>query len=99
MGTVEDVRKLMQDFLAPELRALTVRMDALEEKLTVRVDTLESKLTVRMDALEDKVDSNERRAEKRHEEVMANFRQVLDYAMVQQRLAALESEVKSRTAA
>jgi hypothetical protein len=77
MGTVEDVRKPMQDFLAPELRALTVRMDALE----------------------DKVDSNERRAEKRHEEVMANFRQVLDYAMVQQRLAALESEVKSRTAA
>lgn len=31
MGYIEDTRKLMQDFLAPELRAISVRLDALEE--------------------------------------------------------------------
>jgi tetrahydromethanopterin S-methyltransferase subunit G len=32
MGVVEDVRKGMQDFLAPELREITARLDALEKK-------------------------------------------------------------------
>jgi hypothetical protein len=32
MGVVEDVRKVMQDFLAPELREITARPDALEKK-------------------------------------------------------------------
>jgi hypothetical protein len=30
MGYIEDTRKLMQDFLAPELRAIAVRLDAVE---------------------------------------------------------------------
>lgn len=32
MGVVEDIRKVMQDFLAPELREITARLDALEKK-------------------------------------------------------------------
>ncbi len=48
MSVVEDTRKVMQDFLAPELRAISVRLDALEKRF----------------------DDAERRADKRHDEVM-----------------------------
>ncbi len=32
MSVVEDVRKVLQDFLAPELRSMSTRMDALEKQ-------------------------------------------------------------------
>jgi tetrahydromethanopterin S-methyltransferase subunit G len=32
MSVVEDIREVMQDFLAPELREITARLDALEKK-------------------------------------------------------------------
>jgi len=32
MGAIEDTRKVLQDFLAPELRSITARLDALEKK-------------------------------------------------------------------
>lgn len=34
MSAVDDIRKLLQDFLAPELRAISVRLDAVEARLT-----------------------------------------------------------------
>jgi tetrahydromethanopterin S-methyltransferase subunit G len=33
MSVVEDVRKVMQDFLAPELRGITARLDAVEKQI------------------------------------------------------------------
>jgi len=70
MGAIEDTRKVLQDFLAPELRSITARLDALEKK----------------------TDDNERRADRRHDEVMGAIRQVIDWNSVQQRLAKLESK-------
>jgi hypothetical protein len=32
MSVIEDTRKAMQDFLAPELRAISTRLDALEKR-------------------------------------------------------------------
>jgi cell division protein ZapA (FtsZ GTPase activity inhibitor) len=34
MSAVDDIRKSLQDFLAPELRAIAVRLDAVEARLT-----------------------------------------------------------------
>jgi hypothetical protein len=70
MSVLEDSRKVLQDFIAPELRAISARLEALEKKF----------------------DKNERRAEKRHDDVMASIRQVIDWSSVQQRLARLESK-------
>jgi hypothetical protein len=70
MSVVEDSRKVLQDFIAPELRADSARLDALEKKL----------------------DEGERRAEKRHDDVMTSIRQVIDWTSVQQPLARLESK-------
>jgi hypothetical protein len=36
MGVVEEVRQVIQDFLAPELREIRVRLDAMEEINRVR---------------------------------------------------------------
>ena len=70
MSVIEHSRKVLQDFIAPELRAISARLDALEKKF----------------------DDGERRAEKRHDDVMASIRQVIDWSSVQQRLARLESK-------
>jgi hypothetical protein len=41
MSVIEDTRKLLQDFLAPELRELTARVDALEARMDARFDAAE----------------------------------------------------------
>ena len=41
MSVIEDTRKLLQDFLAPELRELSGWIDALEEKIEARFDSVE----------------------------------------------------------
>lgn len=33
MSVIEDIRNVLQDFLAPELRAISARLDALEKKV------------------------------------------------------------------
>ncbi|MGA2250741.1 hypothetical protein [Terracidiphilus sp.] len=41
MSVIEDTRRLLQDFLAPELRELTARVDALEKRMDERFDSSE----------------------------------------------------------
>jgi hypothetical protein len=41
MSVVEDVRTVIQDFLAPELRELKARVDALEKRMDDRFDHVE----------------------------------------------------------
>lgn len=36
MGNIEDVRKVVQDFVAPDLKALGVRLEALEKEMKER---------------------------------------------------------------
>ncbi|HZD49885.1 MAG TPA: hypothetical protein VE178_14185 [Silvibacterium sp.] len=39
MSVVEDVRTVVQDFLAPELRELKARVEALEKRMNDRLST------------------------------------------------------------
>ena len=41
MSVIEDTRKLLQDFLTPELRELSARVDALEARMDARFDSAE----------------------------------------------------------
>ena len=41
MSVIEDTRKLLQDFLAPELSELSARVDALEKRVDDRFDAAE----------------------------------------------------------
>lgn len=44
MGVNEDNRQLVQDFLAPELREIRVRLDAMEEMNRVRFENTTQRL-------------------------------------------------------
>jgi hypothetical protein len=48
MGVVDDVPKLLQDLVTPGMRALAVKVDALDEK----VETLRAEMNRRFDYLE-----------------------------------------------
>jgi len=43
MSAVADIRKVLQDFLAPELRAVTARLDAIDSRLTAQEKVAEAR--------------------------------------------------------
>jgi len=44
MSVIEDTRKLIQDFLAPELREISVRLDSLEKQFGLKLDAVDTKI-------------------------------------------------------
>jgi hypothetical protein len=71
MSVIEDTRRLLQDFLAPELRELAVRIDALEKRMDARFETLENRMDARFDAAE-------RLSAERHAQVMQAIARLAD---------------------
>ena len=69
MSVIDDTRKVMQDFLAPELRAISTRLDALEKRF----------------------EDSDRRAERRHDEVLSAIARMSDISSIRERLARLEA--------
>jgi hypothetical protein len=90
MSVIDDTRKVMQDFLAPELRGISARLDALEQRFGV-VDKRFDAVDHRFERVDQKLDDVERRAEKRHDEVLGAIARMSDYSSVLERLARLES--------
>ena len=80
-----DVRRIFQDIVAPELRAIEGRFETVNAKLdalNMRIDSLEK----RIDSLEKRIDSLEKRIE--------NIRDEFHIAInIQERLAALEAKI------
>ncbi len=69
MSAIQDTRKVLQDFLDPELRAISVRLHALEKRF----------------------DDGDRRAEKRHDEVLSAIARMNEISEIRERLARLEA--------
>ncbi|HWE83438.1 MAG TPA: hypothetical protein VG267_00735 [Terracidiphilus sp.] len=44
MGVVEDVRQVLQDFLAPEMREIRTRLDAMDEINRIRYEAVMQRL-------------------------------------------------------
>ena len=55
MGAIDDIRRVMQDVVAPDLKALDAQISALDKKIDMRVDALDKKIDMRVDALEEKL--------------------------------------------
>jgi tetrahydromethanopterin S-methyltransferase subunit G len=51
MGATEDTRKVLQDFLAPELREIRTRLDALEKRMDERFEESEKRAAERHNAV------------------------------------------------
>jgi hypothetical protein len=92
MSVVEDVRQIVQDFLAPELRAVAVQMEALNK----RMDNLESNISKRMDNLESNINVQfaavKTEVASRQEVVLLQIEHVKALLDVDKRLMRLESQ-------
>jgi hypothetical protein len=59
MSAIEDMRQLLQDFIAPELRAISTRLDAIDQRfeamttiMNTRFDSLSKEISNVKDMLE-----------------------------------------------
>ncbi len=84
MGFIEEGRQLFQDFVAPEIRAIEARLDAIEKQ----VQALDSKYDKRADQLEAKIDRNQT-------QLMDTLHRMENYTHVLERLARLESKLQN----
>jgi len=57
MGATDDSRKVLQDFLAPELREIKARLDALEKRMDERFDSAEQLAVQRHDMVMQAINS------------------------------------------
>ena len=87
MSVIEDTRKVLQDFLAPEMRELKVRLDALDRRMDVsekHADERHAEITKRVDGrhaemtkrIEDRHADITKRADERHVETMEAIRAI-----------------------
>ena len=84
MGVLEDIRQAVQDFIAPEIRSIGVRLDALEkrfDKQEVKIDTV----MLRLESLTNTVTAN-------HSAVMVALD--IDRRMLRLEAAAAKQEEK-----
>jgi outer membrane murein-binding lipoprotein Lpp len=99
MSVIEDTRKLLQDFLAPELRELTAHIDALEQRMDARFDALEQKTDARFDALQQRTDArfdaSERLASERHAQTMQAITRLADVYELRERITRIEAREKA----
>jgi hypothetical protein len=78
MGNVEDVRKVIQDFVAPDLKALEARLTALEKEVKTGFEQVEKLAALRHETVMTTIAANQ-----------ATIMNTLD---MERRLARLESE-------
>ena len=62
MGAIDDIRKLLQDLVTPDLKALSVRVEALEKK----VDTGFADVKEKFADVKQTISDVDARAERRH---------------------------------
>ena len=55
MGAIEDVRKVIQDLVTPDLKALSARLASFEENTKLKFDSNSERVEVRLDALTAKI--------------------------------------------
>lgn len=66
MGAIEEVRTLLQDVVAPDLKSLAVRVKNVEKQLAA----LEQRMDARLDKVDARFDKLERDSEKRRNELV-----------------------------
>ena len=88
MGVVEDVRSALQDFVAPELRALAVRIEKLEtEQSQLRNEFKEFRNEVKTEFRE-----LDRKMDHQYENLVTEIRRAALIQDLTERVARLEAE-------
>jgi flagellar capping protein FliD len=90
MGFIEEGRQLIQDFVAPEIRALEVRIDAVEKK----IDSLEQRMDKRFDSMERKFESMDAKLDRGQGQILDTLHRMENYHQLADRVAKLESKLQ-----
>ena len=95
MGAIDDIRKLPQDLVTPELKALEVRLVALEQKMDLKFKHVED----RFKNVDEKLDSLEKRMDLKFDLVAAtmaaNQSAIMRALDMERRIERLESDKAS----
>jgi len=98
MSVVEDVRRVLQDFLAPELRAITARLDAIDSRLGAQDKVLaaqEKTSDARQSEMLSRVTAQDKTAEARHNEILARIEGLKNSFEIDKRIEKLENRQPS----
>ena len=109
MSVIEDVRKVIQDLVAPELKSLSVKLDNIEKEAKLRDDNLNAKIDsrdemtqTRFEALNAKIDSGERLTHAKLEAVSAKmdaqYASIMNALDLDKRVGLLERDKQSASA-
>jgi phage-related protein len=92
MGSVEDIRKVLQDFLAPELRTITARLDALGQIMDSRFEAIESRIESLSVSTNSRFDALNNMTNSRFDSISSEIAQIKELIDVDRRLSRLESK-------
>ena len=81
MSAIEDVRQVLQDFIAPELRAMNTRLDSIKSRFDTRLDAIENRIDAVITIMNTRFDS-----------LSKEVGQIKDMLDIDRRLTRLESK-------
>lgn len=93
MGVSEETRQLIQDFLAPELPKIRIRLDAMEEVSRTRFESI----IHRLENQDRRLDANEEANRARFESIVQRLESIQQSFAFDKRISDLEAE-KRRSA-
>jgi cell division protein ZapA (FtsZ GTPase activity inhibitor) len=88
MSAVDDIRKLLQDFLAPELRAISVCLDAIEARMNDRFAHMDQRFT----AIDQRFTQLELQRQQDKQDILRAINALADYKTLSERVTRLESK-------
>jgi uncharacterized protein YicC (UPF0701 family) len=92
MSAIEDVRQVLQDFIAPELRAMNTRLDSIKSRFDTRLDAIENRLDTRLGAADRRIDAVITIMNTRFDSLSTEVGQIKDMLDIDRRLTRLESK-------
>ncbi len=105
MSVIEDTRKLIQDFLAPELREIATRLNALETRMDDRFKVVDDRFKMvedrfkmvedRFKMVDDRLAMAERLASERHQQVLLAISHLADVYELKERGARTEARERA----
>ena len=99
MGAIEETRQVIQDFLAPELRAIGVRMTAIEDRLNRidhRLDKIEEKFEERFEKVDERFNKIDERFERLESKIAQQFADFRAEFLFDKRLSRVEAQLEEQ---
>lgn len=92
MSVVEDVRQVTQDFLAPELRSISARLDAIEKTTQARHEELLARIAASEARIEGRIAVQEERSIRMENSLSNQISDLKSAFEFDKRLSRLEAE-------